>query len=277
MHTITTFIGAIAVYSSVAAAYPRYIRNTNDTEAYGSWIVTSPSSSYPPSGGHKSVDFLVNYLSASDAVHCSASFPGTALGFGPEQPYTPCDDESVSFTTDWNIGSEYYPRKSHHQISAETTLALWISQKIRQEGATVELKGSTSLALYGGNCSTNAVGGGTCYGPPFTVPVTSAISQSPGNSTYGGNSNTTPVGNNPQGAGNEEDRTFRGYGAVADDSGPSGDDDADTTAPVESQTSGGYEPSYSGVPHGHASHHGNVTSSSNGTDHRGHRPWGWDA
>ncbi|KAL1638246.1 hypothetical protein SLS56_000054 [Neofusicoccum ribis] len=170
----STIIAATVAYISVATAYPRVTRQSNVTEQWGYWTVSSPSSSHPPSGSHKSLDFLVKYESQAETAHCSASFPGTAIGIGPDQPYTACDDEAVSFTSDYNIGN------------------VWLSQKLYQRGSVVILKGSAPLSLYGSNCTTNAVGGGTCFGPPFKVAVTSVSTQLPDNSTTIG-SNSTAV------------------------------------------------------------------------------------
>lgn len=103
----TTFVAATAAYASTASAYPYvYTRQTNITRQWGSWMMTSPSSNHPPSGSHKSLDFLVRYESQADTVQCGAYFPDTAQGIGPDQSYTACDDEAVSFTSDLSIGSE---------------------------------------------------------------------------------------------------------------------------------------------------------------------------
>ncbi|KAH7055513.1 hypothetical protein B0J12DRAFT_775863 [Macrophomina phaseolina] len=288
MHAPTTFFGAVAAYASVATAYPYYPRNVNGTEAWGSWTVTSPSSNYPPSGSHKSLDFLVKYESQLSTTHCSAYFPGTAVGVGPEQAYTPCDDEAVSFTTDWNIGT------------------LWLSQKLYQRGAIVELKGSVPLHLYGGNCTTNAVGGGTCYGPPFTVPVISATTKLASNGTEVGSNRPTPDDGGSNGEESAEDNSTEDESnngqedsidqssdnapdepdtssdgdtagdSVQDESTTSEEDTTGDSVQEESTTSDEDEPHESGSHYGYGGHHGNNTSFRNGTDHRGHR-WGWGA
>ncbi|KKY16329.1 hypothetical protein UCDDS831_g07103 [Diplodia seriata] len=151
--------------------------------AWGSWIVTSPSSNYAPSGTHRSLDFLVRYESQADTVHCGAYFPGTAERAGPDQPYAPCDDEAVSFTSDLSIG---------------TMTDVWISQRLYQRSAIVTLKGTAPLYLYGRNCTTNAIGGGTCSGPPFNVPVTS-VSIQLANGTIVDNDSTSSEDNGAQG------------------------------------------------------------------------------
>lgn len=102
-----TFLAATAAYAVSALAYPHtHTKQANVTEQWGSWTVTNLSSSYPPSASHKSLDFLVQYESQAESVHCSAYFPGTAQGIGPNQSYTLCDDEAVSFTSDLSIGSK---------------------------------------------------------------------------------------------------------------------------------------------------------------------------
>ncbi|KAF4535266.1 uncharacterized protein LTHEOB_2258 [Lasiodiplodia theobromae] len=237
-----TFLAATAAFAVSALAYPHaHTKQANVTEQWGSWIVSNLSSSYPPSGSHKSLDFLIQYESQADSVHCSAYFPGTAQGIGPNQSYTPCDDEAVSFTSDLSIGN------------------IWIFQKLYQRSAIVLLKGNASLSLYGGNCTTNAVGGGTCSGAPFKVPVTSVSYQLANGTIIDGN-NTSSAGDDTHGDYAEEDNDKHGQGYDDDGDYDNSTDDSsdsgtatyteDTYVQEESTDSGDDEP-YDGQYHLH--------------------------
>ncbi|GME33885.1 hypothetical protein BKCO1_21000125 [Neofusicoccum parvum] len=277
----STIIAATVAYISVATAYPRVTRQSNVTEQWGYWTVSSPSSSHPPSGSHKSLDFLVKYESKAETAHCSASFPGTAIGIGPDQPYTACDDEAVSFTSDYNIGN------------------VWLSQKLYQRGSVIILKGSAPLSLYGSNCTTNAVGGGTCFGPPFKVAVTSVSTQLPDNSTTIGSNSTavdiSALGEDdaaPEGATPDDyDTDSAEHGSASDDSttqedGTAQDDSThqeDSAIEEESAPQGDDKPHQDDYPYGHGGPYKNSTSfrsghyHGNGTSHGGHRNGGHDA
>ncbi|KAL0259856.1 hypothetical protein SLS55_005596 [Diplodia seriata] len=213
--------------------------------AWGSWIVTSPSSNYAPSGTHRSLDFLVRYESQADTVHCGAYFPGTAERAGPDQPYAPCDDEAVSFTSDLSIGN------------------VWISQKLYQRSAILTLKGTAPLYLYGRNCTTNAIGGGTCSGPPFNVPVTS-VSIQLANGTIVENDSTSSEDNGAQGNdagdGNE-------YGGQEDDQ---DDDQDDGTSQDDGNSTDDYSSSGATTSTGDADVQGeSITSGDDGSSDKG--------
>ncbi|OJD34708.1 uncharacterized protein BKCO1_21000125 [Diplodia corticola] len=241
----TTFVAATAAYASAASAHPYlYTRQANVTAQWGSWVVTSPSSNYPPSGSHKSLDFLVRYESQADTVHCGAYFPGTAKGIGPNQTYTPCDDEAVSFTSDLSIGN------------------VWITQKLYQRSAIVMLKGSAPLHLYGGNCTTDAVGGGTCSSPPFKIPVTS-VSIQLANGTVVGDDSTSP-GNGVQGddaAGGSSEEGSQDSGSSQDDGSLTDDYSGSGTAgsSEDTTTSGDDGSSDQGSSYGDGGPYGNTT------------------